>query len=72
MDLESLRKKAKEIAGREVGAQLLPDGQYIVEWFSFQHAPPPPAKTEKEAYQGFIKYMGTLKEGGNETEDDRA
>lgn len=72
MELEELKQKAEELAGREVTVQQLTDGKYIAEWFSFQHAPPPSADTEENAYKVFIDYMNTLKEKNNDTEDDRA
>lgn len=72
MDVEKLKEQASSLAGRDVEILQLENGEYIAEWFSFQHAPPPPAPTAVEAYQEFIRYMKSLKESGNATEDDRA
>lgn len=69
---EAIKEEANRLAGRELDVEQLKNGEYVISWFSFQHAPPPSAPTVLEAYQTFIDYMNKLKGSENDTEDDRA
>ena len=60
--IEALRQKANALAGRDVEVTSLVNGNYIVEWFSFSHEPPPSAATQEEALKKFISYMQKIKE----------
>lgn len=60
-EVHALYVKAKEAAGRVVEVQELPSGEFIVEWLSFEHKPPPKGKTEKEALENFITHIKSLR-----------
>lgn len=53
---EQLKKRASELAGREVEVEQTKHGKYIVLWMRFEQSPPPVGDTEDEALQGFIDY----------------
>lgn len=55
-NIDVLKKRAEDMAGRPIEVEQLPDGKFIVMFMNFDQNPPPKGDTEAEALKKFIEY----------------